>query len=110
VAAFTIAVTHLDLGDKNKALEWLDKTYEERSTTLYSIACDPFFDPLRTYPRFQDLLHRMNLPSDSAASLFFPKANVVDQGDDFPGVHLLSGARLIEKRRASSLFITGHFT
>jgi len=34
VAAFTIAVTHLDLRDKNKALEWLDKAYEERSTTL----------------------------------------------------------------------------
>jgi TolB-like protein/DNA-binding winged helix-turn-helix (wHTH) protein len=66
VAAFTIAMTHWDLGEKDQTLRWLDKAYEERCTSLYTLALDPSFDPLRSDPRFQNLLHRMNLPSQSA--------------------------------------------
>lgn len=61
VAPLTIAETYLELGDKEKAFEWLNKAYEERSTELYDIAVDPFYDPLRSDPRFQELLRRMNL-------------------------------------------------
>jgi FimV-like protein len=61
VAALTIAEAYIDLGDKEKALEWLNKAYEERSPDLYTIAVAPNCDPLRDDPRFQDLLRRVGL-------------------------------------------------
>ncbi len=66
VAALTIAYAYLDLGDKDRTLDWLNKAYQERSMGLGSIALNPSFDPLRSDLRFQDLLRRMNLPLDSA--------------------------------------------
>jgi adenylate cyclase len=51
------------LGEKDKAFEWLEKSYEERSlaTGFGTIKVDPGYDPLRSDPRFSDLLRRMNL-------------------------------------------------
>ena len=65
VAPLFIAGAYLDLGDKDHALEWLDKAYRERSSVLFSIKVDPSWDPLRSDPRFQDLLRRMNFPPDA---------------------------------------------
>ncbi len=51
------------LGEKEKAFEWLEKAYEDRSigSTFARIKVDPIYDPLRSDPRFADLLRRMNL-------------------------------------------------
>ena len=51
------------LGEKDKAFEWLEKSYEERSlaTGFGTIKVDPAYDPLRSDPRCADLLRRMNL-------------------------------------------------
>jgi hypothetical protein len=49
------------LGEKDKAFEWLGKAYEQRSWFLTYIKVEPTFDPLRSDPRFQDMLRRMNL-------------------------------------------------
>jgi TolB-like protein len=49
------------LGEKDKAFEWLEKAYEERSWYLGFVKVDRPFDPLRSDPRFVDLLRRMNL-------------------------------------------------
>jgi TolB-like protein len=62
VAAITMALAYMDLGDKDKMFEWLNKAYDERSTDLYPIALYPNFEPLHSEPRFQDLVRRMNLP------------------------------------------------
>jgi TolB-like protein/DNA-binding winged helix-turn-helix (wHTH) protein len=62
VAALTIAQAYIDLGDKERTLEWLSKAYQEHSNGLYAIAVDPSLDPVRSDPRFRDLLRRMNLP------------------------------------------------
>ena len=62
VAALTMALAYMDLGDKDKTFEWLDKAYQEHSTGLFSICVAPAFDPLRSDPRFAHLLRRMNLP------------------------------------------------
>jgi TolB-like protein/Tfp pilus assembly protein PilF len=62
VSAYDIAAIHLGLEDKNRAFEWLEKAYRERSSLLVHIKWDPRFDSLRSDPRFQDLLRRVGLP------------------------------------------------
>jgi eukaryotic-like serine/threonine-protein kinase len=53
------------LGDKVRAFDWLEKAYEGRETAIdfrgIGIKADPAFDPLRSDPRWIDLLRRMNL-------------------------------------------------
>ena len=62
VPAWTVADIYLGLGEKDKAFEWLEKAYEERFAGLAaSIKVEPIFDPLRSDPRYADLLRRMNL-------------------------------------------------
>jgi TolB-like protein/tetratricopeptide (TPR) repeat protein len=63
VSAYDIATIHFGLGDKQKALEWLEKAYQERSPFLVLINSDPRFDGLRSDPHYQNLLRRIGLPS-----------------------------------------------
>ncbi len=56
-----IAILHLGLKEKEAALEWLEKAYQERSNWLLFLNVDPLFDDLRAEPRFHDLLRRMGL-------------------------------------------------
>ncbi len=49
------------LGDKDQAFAWLEKAYQERSDIIPALKL-PVFDPLRSDPRFQDLLRRVRLP------------------------------------------------
>jgi TolB-like protein/DNA-binding winged helix-turn-helix (wHTH) protein/Tfp pilus assembly protein PilF len=55
-----IAVIYVALGDRDQAMNWLEKAYEERFNP--SVLLRPGFDPLRSDPRFQSLLHRIGLP------------------------------------------------
>jgi eukaryotic-like serine/threonine-protein kinase len=57
-----VAAIYAALGEKDKALAWLEKAYQERSLALTVIHCGPDFNVLRSDPRYQDLLRRMNLP------------------------------------------------
>jgi serine/threonine protein kinase/tetratricopeptide (TPR) repeat protein len=53
---------HAGLRDKDKTFEWLERSYEDRSiSTNPFVKVDPVYDPLRSDPRFADLLRRMNL-------------------------------------------------
>jgi TolB-like protein/Flp pilus assembly protein TadD len=61
VAAYSLALIYASLGDKNNALEWLEKAYEDRSTLLVGIRDDPQLDNLRSEPRFQAIIKRMGL-------------------------------------------------
>ena len=61
VSPFETAVIYTGLGDKDRALEWLEKAYEDRSFGLTRLKVDPRFDPLRADPRFAGLLRRMGL-------------------------------------------------
>jgi tetratricopeptide (TPR) repeat protein len=58
--AAEIATIYAALGDKDQAIKWLDKGYEERFNP--GVLLRPGFDPLRSDPRFQDLQHRIGLP------------------------------------------------
>jgi tetratricopeptide (TPR) repeat protein len=60
--AFGVARRYVEAGDVEKAVDWLERAYEERDPNLLYIASLPFYDPLRPDPRFQDLARRMNLP------------------------------------------------
>ena len=50
------------LGDKDRAFEWLEKAYGERDSQLANLRAEPRNDPLRSDPRFKDLLRRIGLP------------------------------------------------
>ena len=58
-----IAWIYIGLGDKDQAFGWLDKSFEERSDGMRQIKTNPIYDPLRSDPRFADLLKRMRLPT-----------------------------------------------
>jgi serine/threonine-protein kinase len=62
VTAYLFALIYAGLGEKNQAMEWLEKAYQEPSTLLGYAKVDPRLDPLRSDPRFQDLLRRVGLP------------------------------------------------
>ena len=63
VSPFMIATIYAGLGDKDKAFEFLEKAYQERSSDLpYFLRADLRMDSLRSDPRFRDLLGRMNFP------------------------------------------------
>jgi serine/threonine-protein kinase len=57
-----IASAYALAGEKDRALDWLEKAYLERDSQLVYLRVVPELDPLRNDPRFQDLLRRMNLP------------------------------------------------
>ena len=59
--AAEIAMVYTALGDKDQAMTWLEKGYEERFNP--GVLLRPCFDPLRPDPRFKDLVRRIGLPS-----------------------------------------------
>ena len=57
-----MVMAHGGLLESDRVLEWLDKGIEERDDNIVSaLKSAPTFDPLRSHPRFQTLLRRMNL-------------------------------------------------
>jgi TolB-like protein/tetratricopeptide (TPR) repeat protein/predicted Ser/Thr protein kinase len=62
VTPWQIGTLYTRAGKKDKALEWLEKAFEARDGNLIYLSVDPIFDYLRSDPRFQDLLRKMNLP------------------------------------------------
>jgi hypothetical protein len=62
VSPFASALIHIGLGEKNRALGWLEKAYDQRSWHMGLLKVHPIFDSLRSDPRFADLLRRMKLP------------------------------------------------
>jgi tetratricopeptide (TPR) repeat protein len=63
VSPFDIALIYTALGQKDTAFAWMTKAVAERSTWLVMSKWEPRLDPLRSDPRFQDLLRRIGLPT-----------------------------------------------
>jgi tetratricopeptide (TPR) repeat protein len=60
VAAYSFALIYLGLGDKEEALHWLEKSYEDRAgSDIGYIRIDPLLDPLRGDPRFEALAEKI---------------------------------------------------
>ena len=62
VSSGAVALTYAALGDKDKAFLWLEKAYTEKSSFMTCLKFWSVFDPLRSDPRFGDLLSRVGLP------------------------------------------------
>jgi tetratricopeptide (TPR) repeat protein len=58
---YDLALIHAELGEPERAFEWLDKAYDERAEWMIYLAVDPRLDCLRHDPRFTDLLRRIGL-------------------------------------------------
>jgi tetratricopeptide (TPR) repeat protein len=71
VAARAIAEVYIGLGERDQAFFWLGKAIEERDGWLVHFRGDPRYDPLRSDPRFADLLRRIG---SRTASYFIPSA------------------------------------
>ena len=67
VAPHFFAGIHIGLGENDRAVGYLEKSYEEHSHWLIYLHLDPSMDDLRDDPRFQNLLRRVGLPAHSHA-------------------------------------------
>lgn len=63
VGTYEVALIYAGLGEKDRALDWLERAYQAHDNGMISLEVDPALDPLRSDPRFQDLVRRMNFPS-----------------------------------------------
>ena len=52
---------YLALGEYDEAFVWFERAYLEQSNILQFLKVHPFFDPVRSDPRFVDLLRRTGL-------------------------------------------------
>lgn len=62
VSPASIATIYAGLGDPDRAFEWLEKAYQERSAYMVRLKTDPKLDRIRADPRFRDLVRRVGLP------------------------------------------------
>ncbi len=63
VSPYFVSRIYAALGKKDDALGWLEIGYRERATNMIYLQIDPRLDDLRSDPRFQDLVRRMNFPA-----------------------------------------------
>jgi TolB-like protein/tetratricopeptide (TPR) repeat protein len=61
LSPYWLAMVHIGLGEYDRALDWLQKGYEERAGYMWAIHKYVQFDPLRDNPIFQELCRKMNL-------------------------------------------------
>jgi TolB-like protein/DNA-binding winged helix-turn-helix (wHTH) protein/Tfp pilus assembly protein PilF len=66
VAFWDEALIQAQLGNKDLALEALEKAYDERED-ITDLGVNPSWDPIRADPRFLDLVRRVGIPVNGAA-------------------------------------------
>src|SRR5438552_1617324 len=60
VTSYSFALVHIALGEKDKAIDWLERSYRDRAgPDIALIKVDPFLDPLRGDPRFESLVQKI---------------------------------------------------
>lgn len=62
IGTYEVALVYAGLGEKDSAFEWLEKASVVRDKGLTFLKVDPCLDPLRSDPRFQNLLRRVGFP------------------------------------------------
>ena len=61
-SAYGIAASYAELGDSERAFEWLNIAYQEHDEWLLSLRTERSFDPIRSDPRFAELMRKVGLP------------------------------------------------
>jgi len=61
VPAYSFAVIYNGLGEKDEALNYLEKSFQEREVQMSFVKIDARWDEFRTNPRFVEIIKRMNL-------------------------------------------------
>jgi tetratricopeptide (TPR) repeat protein len=61
VSPYHLAYVHTGLGDKERAMDWLERAYRERAGGIFGVKGSFLFTSLREHPRFHALLRKMNL-------------------------------------------------
>jgi serine/threonine-protein kinase len=61
VSSYGVSLIYVALGDKESAFQWLERAFQERDENFIHLKVDPRLDPVRSEPRFQQLLQRVNL-------------------------------------------------
>ena len=65
VPAYELVLVNIGLGDRNAALDWLERAAGERNAmTLHSARAYPQFEPLYGEPRFQEFCRRLGLAAE----------------------------------------------
>src|SRR5437879_1081959 len=59
VSSTAFADIHLGLGEKEKALDWLEKSYQDQESACWYLKVDPIYDSVRNEPRFQALVEKV---------------------------------------------------
>jgi hypothetical protein len=67
VSALDRALLSLGLGEKEKALDWIEKAFEDRPSLLPYLGVDPLWDELRESPRFRSFLKRLGLDREKGS-------------------------------------------
>jgi eukaryotic-like serine/threonine-protein kinase len=62
LSAYVIAELYADLGNKDQAFRWLNTAYQEHDDSLVGLKTDFLLDPLRSDPRFAELVRKVGLP------------------------------------------------
>jgi TolB-like protein/DNA-binding winged helix-turn-helix (wHTH) protein/Tfp pilus assembly protein PilF len=62
ISPLLIARVYVTLGEKEKALAWLQKGFDEYAGGMDWLKVDPALDPMRSDSRFQNLMRHMNFP------------------------------------------------
>ena len=68
VPPYAMALIHAGLGDRDAALDWLDRAEQVRDVHLVFLPVDPKWDPFRDDSRFRSLLQRCGLSGVASAS------------------------------------------
>jgi TolB-like protein/Tfp pilus assembly protein PilF len=59
ILAFDVAISYVGLGDKNEAMNWLERSYAQQEGDIFSIRVNPFLEPLHGDPRFEALAQKV---------------------------------------------------
>jgi len=77
VSSVELAITYIALGDKEKALSWMERTVDERRGWAAYLRVHPIVDPLRGEPRFDAIIERMRFDSSAGPSPFATSATTI---------------------------------
>ena len=61
ISAAQMGWVYAAMGDQDQAFQWLGRAIDQHAANMIWIKSQPWFDPLRSDPRFPELLKRMNL-------------------------------------------------